>query len=282
MTTINPVKWGWAIVVAFSGYVILKMIQVLVTRMLSGRLSDQIVMIIRKTVFYAGLVILVMIVFNQLGFQLTALLGAAGIAGIAIGFAAQTSVSNVISGIFLISENSFSVGDLLQVGETTGTVMAIDLLSVKIRTFDNRFVRIPNEVMIKSQLTNITRFPIRRVDLALGISYDMDIEKVRDILLDIARLNPYCLDEPEPIFIIEGFGSSSINIRLGVWCIREDYLNLKNSIIIAIKKRFNREKIVIPFPRVDIHHDAGTGSFPEKQNANYGGGTHHAGKRKKV
>ena len=79
-------------------------------------------------------------------------------------FASQTSVSNIISGIFLISEQPFQVGDLIKVGETKGVVLSIDLLSIKLRTFDNQLVRIPNENLIKNELSNITRFPIRIVE----------------------------------------------------------------------------------------------------------------------
>jgi small-conductance mechanosensitive channel len=130
--------------------------------------SPQQGMVAAKVLLYPGLLLILISVLHQLQFSLAPLLGAAGIVGIAVGFASQTSVSNVISGFFLIAEKPFEVDDMIQVGDTVGRVLSIDTLSVKLRTFDNRFVRIPNETIVKSQVTTITRFPIRRLDLNVG------------------------------------------------------------------------------------------------------------------
>ena len=139
-------------------------------------------MIARKAITYTGFVLVLMAVLGELGVKLTALLGAAGIVGIAVGFASQTSVSNIISGLFLISEKPFSVGDVIRIGGTTGIIQSIDLLSIKIRTFDNLFVRIPNEKILSSEVTNITRFPIRRMDITLQVAYGQDLERVHELL----------------------------------------------------------------------------------------------------
>ena len=156
-------------------------------------------MIVRKGIFYTGAFIILITVLRLMGFKLTALLGAAGIAGIAIGFASQTSISNIISGLFLISEKPFAVDDVIKVGDTMGIVLSIDLLSIKIRTFDNLYIRIPNEKIIKEELINVTRFPIRRLNIDISVSYKEDLSKVKGILMEIARNNPYCLENPERI-----------------------------------------------------------------------------------
>jgi len=185
---------------------------------------------------------------------------AAGIIGIAVGFAAQTSISNIISGFFLMAEQPFVVNDVITVDATTGMVLSIDILSVKLRTFDNKFVRIPNETILKSEVTNVTRFPIRRVDINVGVAYKEDVNRVKEILLDIANKNPLCLQEPEPIVIFQGFGKSSIDFMLGVWAEKADWLALKNAIQEEIKKRFDREGIEIPFPHVTVY--SGSASRP--------------------
>src|SRR5208283_1440362 len=148
-------------------------------------------MVVRKIISYSGFVLVLMAVLAELGVKLTALLGAAGIVGIAVGFASQTSVSNIISGLFLISEKPFAIGDVIKIGGTTGIIQSIDLLSIKIRTFDNMFVRIPNEKILTSEVTNITRFPIRRMDITLQVSYDEDLDRVRTVLNEIAVANPW-------------------------------------------------------------------------------------------
>lgn len=190
------------------------------------------------------------------------MLGAAGILSVAIGFASQTSASNLISGLFLMMERPFSVGDIIRVESTTGEVISIDLLSVKIRTFDNLFVRIPNESMIKTQVTTLTRFPIRRADLQIGIAYKEDIERVKEILKSIATKNTLCLDEPAPLFILLGFGTSSVDIQFSVWAKKENFLPLKNSMYQEIKKAFDQQNIEIPFPHISIYSGEATKPMP--------------------
>jgi small-conductance mechanosensitive channel len=234
----------------------------LVGRATAKRLSAQSAMLARKAVLYFGFIVIVVAVFQQTGYKLTALIGAAGIAGIAIGFASQTSLSNIISGIFLISEKPFQVGDIIKVGETKGTILSIDLLSVKLRTFDNQFVRMPNETLIKEKVTNITRFPIRRVDLNIGVAYKEDPKKVREVLLDIADKNSHCLDEPEPLFRFLNFGDSALEFLFAVWCVKSDYLKVSTEMMLEIKARFDAEGIEIPFPHRTLYTGSVTRPLP--------------------
>jgi len=131
--------------------------------------------------------------------------------------------------------------------------MSIDLLSVKLQTFDNKFVRIPNETIIKTNVVNITRFPIRRLDITVGVSYNSDLKKVTELLKDIAAKNMYALDNPEPLILIDKFDKSSINILLGVWFEQSKLVDLKNSIIIDIHERFDKEGIEIPYSKMDLY-----------------------------
>jgi len=211
---------------------------------------------------YLVLLVFVVMGLNAIGFNLGVLIGAAGILSVAIGFASQTSASNIISGLFLVAERPFSVGDLIRVGTTTGEVLSIDLLSVKLRTFDNLFVRIPNEILIKSEVTTLTRFPIRRIDLAIGVAYKEDIKRVRKVLEQVAERNPLCLDEPKPIFVFLGFGESSLDMQFSVWVKRENFIDLKNSIHEEIKEVFDLEGIEIPFPHRSLYTGSVTEPFP--------------------
>jgi small-conductance mechanosensitive channel len=250
------------VIVLVAGFIILKIVNFSVGRITKKRFSQQTAMLVKKGIFYIGAFIILVSVLRQLGFKLTALLGAAGIAGIAIGFAAQTSVSNIISGLFLISEKPFAVGDVIKVGGTMGIILSIDLLSVKLRTFDNLYVRIPNEQLIKTEVTNITRFPIRRMDIDVSVAYKDDLAMVKGLLLDIAKKNPYCLDNPEPFFIIKEFGDHGIEILLGAWFSKTDYVQLKNSLMEEIKKQFDERGIEIPFPHISVYAGSRTDPFP--------------------
>jgi len=224
--------------------------------------SSQSGMIFGKLISYTGIVIILFSILNEFGFKLTHLLGAAGIIGIAVGFASQTSVSNIISGLFLITEKSFQVDDIITVQGITGVVLSIDVLSVKLRTFDNKMVRIPNETIIKSDVTNVTRFPIRRVDIIVGVAYKEEIAKVRQILLEIAEHNPLCLNEPEPTVVFSDFGSSSLDLKLLIWVEKSQWMTLKNRIMEEIKIAFDREGIEIPFPHLSLYTGSETKPVP--------------------
>jgi small-conductance mechanosensitive channel len=236
------------VVTVVLGLFVVRVLAVVIQRYIMRKSTPQRQMIARKAVSYTGFFLVLMAVLGELGVKLTALLGAAGIVGIAVGFASQTSVSNIISGLFLISEKPFAVGDVIRIGTTTGIIQSIDLLSIKIRTFDNLFVRIPNEKILTSEVTNITRFPIRRMDIVFQVDYGQNLQKVHDILSEIARDNPWSLDEPVPAIIFTDFKESGIEVLLGLWFAKSDFIDLKNSIMKDIAVSFDAEGIRFAHP----------------------------------
>jgi len=238
-----------ALVIASIGFVVARAASSAVLKVMGKFLDAQQRMIVSRAVYYLLLGLFLLSALHELGFSLSILVGAAGILSVAVGFASQTSASNLISGLFLIVERPFSVGDVITLGGTTGEVLSIDLLSVKLRTFDNLYVRIPNETLIKSEVTTLTKFPIRRIDLQLGVAYKEDIAKVRELLFQLAEENPLSLEEPKPLFIFLGFGDSAINLQFSIWVKRENFLDLKNAIQEEIKTAFEHEGIEIPFPQ---------------------------------
>lgn len=235
------------------GVPVVRLIRNLVKRLLQDKLSVQSEVLIQRAVYYLGMLIILISVLNEFGFKLSALLGAAGVFGIAIGFASQTSVSNIISGIFLISEKPFMIGDVVQVGATIGTVSSIDLLSVKLKTFDNRFIRIPNETMIKSEVINITKYPVRRVNIDVSVAYKEDLKRVVEVLKDVAAGEPLALKDPEPVIQVTAFADSGISFMFGVWANTAEFVLCKTALMIAIKERFDKEKIEIPFPHISLY-----------------------------
>lgn len=265
-----------ALVIFVVGFFVAKLATRAAVSLLEKRFDVHELHLFRRGIFYGVLSLFLISALHQLGFNLSVILGAAGIFSVAVGFASQTSASNLISGLFLIGERAFSVGDIIKVGSTVGEVLSIDLLSVKLRTFDNLHVRIPNESLIKSEVTTLTKFPIRRVDLQVGVAYKEDLTVVRSLLLELARKNPLCLENPKPLFIFTGFGPSSLDIQLLIWCKRENFLDLKNSIQIEIKNAFDAAGIEIPFPHMTLYKGSGTEPFPvmyaDKKEAGERGG----------
>ena len=249
-------------ILLFLCFPLLRVLSGALRKLISKHTTPQSGMMVYKVVFYGGTMIIAIMIMRELGFKLTALLGAAGVAGVAIGFASQTSLSNFISGIFLIAEKSFQVGDVLQIGTTVGTVHSVDLLSLKLRTFDNKLVRIPNEHLVKNEFTNITRFPIRRYDILIGVAYKEDISRVIKVLKEVANQNPYCLDEPEPMVVFKEFADSSMNFQCGVWFANQDFQAVRNTFNHEIKLRFDQEGIEIPFPQRTLNPSATSEPFP--------------------
>ncbi len=204
--------------------------------------------VVQNMAWYAVVFVVITSVLRELNFDLSVLLGAAGVLSVAIGFASQTSASNVISGIFLLVERPFEPGDVIEVDSVTGEVLGIDLMSVRLRTFDNLFVRLPNESLIKARITNLSRFPLRRVDIPVGVSYDSDLEHVRRVLERIASDEPLVLQEPAPVFNVKSLGDSAVLLSFNVWVVRDDFLAARAKVIQRILVAFREEGIEIPFP----------------------------------
>ncbi len=265
---LSGINWSAALplvraaILGLAGLMLASLASRLAARALRPRLSTHVLQLMRRLVFYVILALFLASALRELGFSLAVLMGAAGVLTVAIGFASQTTASNLISGLFLIGERSFEVGEIIKIGSTTGEVLSIDALSVKLRTMDNLYVRIPNETLIKSEVTTLNRFPIRRFDLMLGVAYKEDLNRVREALMAVAEANIHCLDEPAPLFIFTGFGDSSLDIQFSVWARRENFLTLRNTIATEIKQAFDAAGIEIPFPHRTIYTGEVTKPMP--------------------
>ncbi len=234
------------------GIILIRLAVAIVQKITRKRVSRQSSMIVNKIISYSGMTILLFVVLSELGVNVTALLGAAGILGIALGVASQKSIGNMVSGFFLLSEKPFEVGDAVKIGTQVGSVVDVDLLAVKIKTFDNMLVRIPNELIISNEVTNITRFPLRRLDSTFTVGYDTDLTRLEEGLRSLALEIPMVLDEPDPFFLIKDFTERGITVTYGVWFLKTDYAKVKNAIAKAILGKMNELGMDIPYPRLRI------------------------------
>ncbi|MBO5136992.1 MAG: mechanosensitive ion channel family protein [Spirochaetaceae bacterium] len=237
-------------------YVVYLVIKKLAKNIATKKLKPHTASLFIKTIKYVFYVLVIVYILGIFDINLTALFGAAGIAGIAVGFAAQTSISNIISGFFLLTDHAAKVGDFITIDGVSGTVASVDLISIKIKTPDNKMVRIPNETVIKTNLQNISFYPTRRLDVVISVSYDTDLRFALETLSTVPEKCPLVLKDPAPILFCTEFGSSGINITLGVWLNNDDLIAVRNQIFIAIKETFDAAKIEIPFPQVVIHSKA--------------------------
>lgn len=234
------------------GYFIARKVSHLLELALDGRFSRHHIMLLRRILFYIIFTGFIISALQQMGFNLSVLLGAAGVFTVAISFASQTAVSNLISGIFLLFEHPFKVGDTVEVKGINGIVDSIDLLSTKLKTSDNKLVRIPNEAMIKSEIINLSYFDTRRLDLVLGVGYQCDIPTVKAMLIALAVQCDEVLKDPEPNVVIENFANSAIEIKFMVWVNTSDITRVKNKLQENIKHQFEKEGIEMPSPQVTI------------------------------
>ena len=235
------------------GLVLGRLLGGLAARFAARRGSAQGEMLTRRFVFYGVMGVAMFMLLDTLGVEIGVLLGAAGILTVALGFASQTSASNLISGLFLLGERPFSVGDVIQIGARTGVVLSVDLLSVKLRTFDNLFVRVPNETLIKSEIVNLSRHPIRRIDIDLRLAYSEDLDKVGQILLDLAHEDPDVLQEPEPVFWIDKLGDSAIHVRFLVWASnRHAFYDVRSRIHEQVARALQEHRIAVGYQRVEV------------------------------
>jgi len=161
------------------------------------------------------------------------------------------------------------VWDVVQVDAVSGVVESVDMLSVKIRTFDNKLVRVPNETMIKSNIVNVTRWPERRLDLGLVLPYGSDLEIVEVLLRDAAMSVPSALAEPEPFFLVGDMGPNGLSVTFGVWFKKDDFAALKNALVPAILRKLEAEGIrpaagtVVVAPLQAPHAKAAAGEAPK-------------------
>lgn len=216
------VSFVQAIFLLTLGYLLARGMSRGVHRAARKRLKAQQAVVISRILFGFVMAIVLVSTLRQVGFDLSIFVGAAGVLTVAIGFASQISASNLISGVFLLMERPFEIGETIRIGATTGEVISIDLLSTKIRTFDNQLVRLPNETIIKTELANLTRLKTRRVDVVLEIELPATPEQVFQALRPIALNQPF-LVENEPFFTVNGFCPGGFKVTFGVWVETKDY-----------------------------------------------------------
>ena len=200
-------------------------------RALKGRVSEHLTVIINTAVFYSAMTLLGISVLNQLGFELSAVLGAAGVIGIGIGFASQTSLSNIISGIFLLLERSISIGDVIICDSIKGKVEAIDLLAVKVRTFDNTLVRIPNEFFVKKAVKNTSFYATKRTDFKVSIPLDQEVKPVLALINKSIEGNDNISTSPSASITPTEFTDAGLNIVVKVWSKQKKVSDVKKTFV---------------------------------------------------
>jgi small conductance mechanosensitive channel len=196
--------------------------------------------------------ILILTAANTVGIPITSLVAVLASAGVAVALALQDSLSNIASGVFLVVNQAYEIGDFIEANGVSGTVQEVKLFQTVLLTPDNRRVLIPNSSVAASTLINYSSEDTRRVDFEVGVSYDSNVDQVKSILVAIAQNHPSVLQDPAPMARLANFGDSSIDFTFRVWCKSEDYWKVKFDLNEEIIRVLNEQHIEIPYPQITI------------------------------
>lgn len=203
---------------------------------------------------YALLIAFVLIaVLSKLGVNTTSFAAVLAAAGLAIGLALQGSLSNFAAGVMLIARRPFSLGDFIEAAGTSGTVMAITIFTTELKTADNKKVIVPNSEILSDVITNYSAHDTRRIDLVIGIGYDDDIRRAKEVLNSVIAADERVLAEPEPQVAVSELADSSVNLVVRPWVATRDYWAVRFALTERIKQELDAAGISIPYPQRDLH-----------------------------
>lgn len=205
-----------------------------------------------KVVLY---LVLIFFIASGFGLDATSIVALLGSAGVAIGLAVQGSLSNFAGGVLILLLKPFKVGDYIKEdgNGNEGTVSEIQLFYTKLRTFDNKTIILPNGTLANTSMTNVTEAKIRRLDISVGISYDSDIRKAREVLLDMLKQDEAPLKDQVMRVYVDALADSSVNLGIQCWVAQEDYWEAKWRLTENTKEVLDRAGIQIPFPQITLH-----------------------------
>ena len=238
-----------AIVILYLIYISLKKI---LKRIPDEKVKPRIKNIILKILKYTFLILVIVYILDLFGINLNTVFGAAGIVGLALGLAAQTALGNIISGFFVMNEKVFKIGDHVVIEEIEGNIEAVDLLSVKIRTFDNQIVRIPNETVIKTKLQNFSAFQNRRICLYTTFPYGTDLKALFPQLENAIRKTKYVLPKLECSVVCWDFNDNGALVRVVAWTKYANFIECRNNVIITLNNECLKRGVKIQCTRVEV------------------------------
>jgi small conductance mechanosensitive channel len=199
------------------------------------------------------LVIVIIAAIGQIGIETTSFIAIFGAAGLAVGLALQGSLSNFAAGVLIVLFRPYRVGDFIEAAGISGVVEQVQILTTVLKTGDNKQIIVPNGQIMDSIITNYSANDTRRVDMVVGVSYDDDLDKVRDTIKELIAAEDRILDEPACTIAVSALADSSVNFVVRPWVKTSDYWGVMFDLTEAVKKRFDKEGITFPFPQQDVH-----------------------------
>jgi small-conductance mechanosensitive channel len=233
-------------------------------RSLKNKVSKDVSETLLKILQYSILIIVFISVLPLIGFNPSTLLLAGGVTGIILGFASQNIVGNLVSGFFLMVERPIKIGDQVQINDVSGYVIDIRIISTLIRTFDGLLVRIPNQQVFTTNITNIVGHPVRRFEYTIRIRYSDDANAAIRLIKDLIDKEPFALLNPPTSVFVSDLGDSSVNISVRIWAPVNEMFGIKTRILWDIKQTLEENGIEIPLPQRIVRIQTDAKNIPEE------------------
>jgi small-conductance mechanosensitive channel len=237
------------LIIIVAAFFIARIIRTNLRRIMKDKVPSNTLNNMEKLAYYGILFIGFVIALSSIGFSLSGLLVAGGILGIVIGFASQTVVSNLISGLFLIIEKPVKIGDSVNIDDIAGVVEDIRILSTTIRTFDGVYVRLPNDKVFSSNIQNYVAHGARRFTYAVGIRYKDDAGKAIEVITNLLESHPLILKQPAPLIFVDKLGDNSVELKVRIWSPSSHWYGVYIEMLWKIKVTLEEHGIQIPFPQ---------------------------------
>ena len=243
-----------AVAILFFGWWAAKIIRSIIRKLMERAHVDPTIITFVKNLAYIALLAFVFIAaLGKLGIQTASFIAVLGAAGLAVGLALQGSLANFAAGVLLIIFRPFRVDDVIDAAGVTGKVEKIEVFTTQLKTPDNKTIIIPNSKLTADNIVNISAKPTRRVDMIFGVGYEDDLDKVKQVIESVLTEDERILKDPAPTIGLVELADSSVNFAVRPWVNAADYWDVYFDTHEKMKKRFDAEKIAIPYPQRDVH-----------------------------
>lgn len=243
-----------AIVILLVGFMVARIIsrtfnKVLISRKIDQTVADFLSMIVR----YGIIAFTLIAAINRVGVQTASVIAVMGAIGLAVGLSLQNSLSNLAAGVLLVTFRPMRVGEFVDLGGTSGTVLSVQIFSTTLKTSDGKIVVVPNGSIIAGKIINYSREPVRRNEFIIGVAYDADVDQTMSVLRQVVEADERVLKDLEITVALNEMAPSSLNFIVRCWSNRADLQQVYWDLMADFKRALDANKIGIPYPQMDIH-----------------------------
>ncbi len=219
----------------------------------SKKINDLMAQFLLKIVSVVGWLVVALIILDRMGVNLAPIIAGLGVTGFILGFAFQESIGNLLSGVMIVLNAPFRIGDYVEAGSLAGTVKDMDMMCVTLATPDNKRVILANKLVWGKPIVNYSFTETRRVEMGVSIAYSSDVNKAKEIIWEILNAYPEILSDPAPVVAVNKLNDSAVDLVVRPWTKPADYWSVYFRFHQEVLEKFRSQGIEIPFPQMDLH-----------------------------